>query len=79
VLALRVRWLGGQVVTLHNFGAEPVDAQVSIRDETDGGEVREVLADAAYPEPDEPGKPIPVNRYGYRWLRLVHQAETAPW
>ena len=74
-----MRWQGGQVLTLHNFGADPAQARLSIADETNGGEPREVLADSDYPAPAVLGKPLPINGYGYRWLRLVHQAETATW
>ena len=79
VLALRMQWQGGQVLTVHNFGADPAQARLAIADDTDRGQPREVLADSDYPAPAVPGAPLSINGYGYRWLRLVHQAETATW
>lgn len=72
LLALQMTWQGGQVVTVHNVGPDPVEAQLSTGDD----DVREILADSEYPPPR---KPLALNGYGFRWLRLVHQAETAPW
>jgi maltose alpha-D-glucosyltransferase / alpha-amylase len=68
VLAHRCDWLGVSVVALHNFGPDRVEVSVDLGDDVKGSPA-EVLADQAY-EPAEPGRPLALDRYGYRWLRL---------
>jgi trehalose synthase len=68
VLAHRCDWLGRGVLVLHNFGPEAVT--VELRDGGEGdGRMIELFADRAY-DPAEPGKPIALEGFGYRWLRL---------
>jgi maltose alpha-D-glucosyltransferase/alpha-amylase len=70
VLAHRCDWLGRGVLALHNLGPERVEVRVELGgDDAAGGRLAEVLADQRY-EPAEPGRPLALDRFGYRWLRL---------
>jgi maltose alpha-D-glucosyltransferase/alpha-amylase len=69
VLAHRCDWLGRGVLVLHNFRPEAVAVDVELGDDAGGhGPMVELLADQAY-EPAEPGKPIALDGFAYRWLR----------
>jgi maltose alpha-D-glucosyltransferase/alpha-amylase len=70
VLAHRCDWLGRGVLALHNLGPEPVEVRVELgEDDAAGGRLVEVLADQRY-QRAEPGRPLALDRFGYRWLRL---------
>jgi maltose alpha-D-glucosyltransferase / alpha-amylase len=69
VLAHRCDWLGRGVLALHNLGPERVEARVELGEDTAGGRLVEVLADQDY-GPAEPGGPLALEGFGYRWLRL---------
>jgi len=70
VLAHRCDWRGRGVLVLHNFGQEPVQVGVELGGDADvEGRMAEILADQGY-EPAEPGRPMALSGYGYRWLRL---------
>ncbi|HEX9063786.1 MAG TPA: alpha-amylase family protein [Streptosporangiaceae bacterium] len=70
VLAIDYRWRDGHLVTLHNLSADP--AVIRLPDELAGdgrgSEVRQLLIDDRS-APGE-GRDIPVDGYGFRWLRL---------
>jgi glycosidase len=70
VLAIENRWRGGHLVALHNLSAEPALIRLPADGTGDGqsGEVRQVLGG----DPSAPvtGQDIPVDGYGFRWLRL---------
>jgi maltose alpha-D-glucosyltransferase / alpha-amylase len=70
VLAHRCDWLGRGILVVHNLGRERVQVSVELGD-GDGveGRMAEVIADQAY-EPATPGRPLALEGYGYRWLRL---------
>jgi len=68
VLAHRADWAGGSVAVLHNLAGTGCQVKIDL------GAVRveELLADRhERPLPDQ-GSPIPLEPYGWRWLRL-HQ------
>jgi trehalose synthase len=67
VLAHRCDWLGRGVLVLHNLGPEPVAVELGDGAGGDGPMV-EFLADRSY-ESAEPGRPIALEGFGYRWLR----------
>jgi maltose alpha-D-glucosyltransferase / alpha-amylase len=70
VLAHRSDWLGRGVLVLHNFGPERVRVGVELGDGAGfEGPMAEIIADQAY-EPAEPGRPMDLDGFGYRWLRL---------
>jgi maltose alpha-D-glucosyltransferase / alpha-amylase len=70
VLAHRCDWLGRGILVLHNFGPERVRVGVELGDGAGGQDrLAEIIADQAY-EPAEPGRPMDLDGFGYRWLRL---------
>jgi len=70
VLAHRCDWLGKGILVVHNFGGERVEVSVELGDSAGvEGRMDEIIADQAY-EPAEPGRPLALEGYGYRWLRL---------
>jgi maltose alpha-D-glucosyltransferase / alpha-amylase len=69
VLAHRCDWLGRAVLALHNLGPERVEVRVELGEDTPAGRLAEVLADQHY-EPAEDGRPLALDGFGYRWLRL---------
>jgi maltose alpha-D-glucosyltransferase/alpha-amylase len=68
VLAHRCDWLGRGILVVHNLGRERVQVSVELGDDVQG-RMAEVIADQAY-EPVKPGRPMALEGYGYRWLRL---------
>jgi maltose alpha-D-glucosyltransferase/alpha-amylase len=68
VLAHRCDWLGKGILVVHNLGRERVQVSVELGDDVQG-RMAEVIADQAY-EPVKPGRPMALEGYGYRWLRL---------
>jgi maltose alpha-D-glucosyltransferase/alpha-amylase len=70
VLAHRCDWLGKGILVVHNLGRERVQVSVELGDGAGvEGRMAEVIADQAY-EPAKPGRPLALEGYGYRWLRL---------
>jgi maltose alpha-D-glucosyltransferase/alpha-amylase len=69
VLALRCDWLGQGVLVLHNLGPEAVRVAVQLDDAKPGRLLAEVLANRR-DDPVEAGRPLALDGYGYRWLRL---------
>ena len=56
-------------LALHNLGPERVEVRVELGEDTPAGRLAEVLADQHY-EPAEDGRPLALDGFGYRWLRL---------
>jgi glycosidase len=69
VLAHRCDWRGQGILVLHNFAPDPVTAGIELDDDMAGQPLAEVLADRRY-DPVEPGQPLALSGFGYRWLRL---------
>jgi maltose alpha-D-glucosyltransferase / alpha-amylase len=75
VLAIENTWRDGLLVTLHNLSGESAAIRLpaDVSDDREAGDVRQVLGDGG-PAPAL-GQDIPVEGYGFRWLRLA--GETA--
>jgi len=69
VLAHRCDWRGQGVLVLHNLGPEAVRVAVELDDAKPGRPLAEVLANRRH-DPVEAGRPLALDGYGYRWLRL---------
>jgi maltose alpha-D-glucosyltransferase / alpha-amylase len=67
-LAHRADWAGGSVVVLHNLAGTSCQVKVDLG----GARVEELLADRHERPLPSQGSPIPLEPYGWRWLRL-HQ------
>ena len=59
----------GAILLLHNLSDTPTTVTIPRREGTDR-RPWEVFADAAYPRPTKTLRGLPINGYGYRWLRL---------
>jgi hypothetical protein len=69
VLAHRCDWRGQGVLVLHNLGPEAVRVAVELDDAKPGRPLAEILANR-HDDPAEAGRPLALDGYGYRWLRL---------
>jgi maltose alpha-D-glucosyltransferase/alpha-amylase len=70
VLAHRADWDGGSVAVLHNLAGS--GCQVTL--DLDAAGLEELLADRREPPLPDRRDPIPLEPYGWRWLRLHHGA-----
>jgi trehalose synthase len=67
VLAHQMRWDEGCVLLLHNFAADPVEVRVPVEGET----LLDLLSGVRHPLPEPGTAAIPLEGYGYRWLRVL--------
>ncbi|WP_210506283.1 alpha-amylase family protein [Naasia sp. SYSU D00057] len=67
VLAHAMRWDEGCVVLVHNFGAAPVDVALTL----EGSSLLDLLTGTRLPLPESGPAHIPLEGYGFRWLRLL--------
>lgn len=77
VFAHRSTWEGGTVVTVHNLSGDAVTVEVQVEDHQVG--LADVLEDGGtLIETDEQGRlRLPLDGYGYRWLRVRTPGEAA--
>jgi glycosidase len=70
VLAIENTWRDGRLVTLHNVSGEPAVARLpaGLGDAGQPEDVRQVLGDAG---PVSADRDIPLEGYGFRWLRFA--------
>jgi glycosidase len=76
VFAHRFDWDGSTVVAVHNLGTERLVARVDL----DGCEdcvVADDLLEGHRQDLDGTGLDVSLDRYGYRWLRLVREGQRA--
>ena len=67
VLAHAMRWDEGRVVLLHNFAPAPVDVRLPL----EGSELLDLLTGIRHPLPERGLAEIPLEGYGFRWLRVL--------
>jgi len=79
VLAHRCDWDGATVIALHNFAPEPCRVRIRLDAEEDGDAdavALQDLLDGGYHEIDDPSEvTLELDRYGYRWLRLLRRGQ----
>lgn len=61
-------WRDNTVLALHNLSPEPCEVAVDLGSRPK--ELMDIFADSDYPPLDGEQKRIPLEGYGYRWLRL---------
>jgi hypothetical protein len=66
VLAHGAEWAGGRVVALHNLAG----TGCRVKADLPAGAVEQLVADRREAPLPAPGAPIPLEPYGWRWLRL---------
>jgi len=70
VLAHRCSWTGGTIVALHNLGAEPLTVPLSLGDQEPGTRLVDLLQQGTTSLSQGGDLELPLEGYGYRWLRL---------
>jgi trehalose synthase len=75
VLAHRCTWDDGSMVALHNFGPEPRTVPITLPDCDDSCEVVDLLEDGRTPLDGRGAAELPLDAYGYRWLRVTRPGD----
>lgn len=75
VLAHRCSWDEAQLVALHNLGPEPLTVPIHLSGYDEGAVLADLLSDGESPVPVNGRVELPVEGYGFRWLRVVRQGD----
>jgi trehalose synthase len=75
VLAHRCTWDAASLVALHNLGPEPLTVPVELAGELDGALLTDLLCDGDTPLDAKGRAELPLEGYGFRWLRLVREGD----
>jgi trehalose synthase len=80
VLAHRCDWEGRSVVAAHNFGDQPCLVRVNLGDVPDHGRLDDLMDErGAIGEINDGSLELKMDRYGFRWFRIMAPAQhTAP-
>jgi trehalose synthase len=80
VLAHRCDWEGRSVVAAHNFGDQPCLVRVNLGDVPDDGRLDDLMDErGAIGEINDGSLELKMDRYGFRWFRIMAPAQhTAP-
>ncbi|WP_222844402.1 alpha-amylase family protein [Saccharomonospora sp. CUA-673] len=70
VLVHRTAWEDRSVVLMHNLGPEPVIVPLALESEEPGTYLVDLLSEHSCQLDGERGAEIPLDGYGYRWLRI---------
>ena len=71
VLAHRCTWDDGSIVLLHNLAADAVTVPLALSNWIEGTRLSDLLGPATL-EPDARGRlEVPLDGYGYRWIRVI--------
>lgn len=73
VLALHYCWREGQVVTVHNLSSETCTVMLHLPKQDTQLRWVDVLSDQPYEPLELPNDQVPLEGYGYRWLRVGHE------
>jgi len=71
VLAHRCTWDDGSLVALHNLAAEPCVVPLVLDDVGPSTELVDLLAEGRVRCDDDGTVRVPLDGYGYRWLRVI--------
>jgi trehalose synthase len=79
VFAHRCDWDGGVVVAVHNLGSDPCRVHVDLAAEDEGSRLDDLLDERpAFETLDGKAVELTLERYGYRWFRLIPPERIAP-
>jgi glycosidase len=79
VFAHRCDWDGGVVVAVHNLGSDPCRVHVDLAAENEGSRLDDLLDERpAFETLDGKAVELTLERYGYRWFRLIPPERIAP-
>jgi trehalose synthase len=74
VLAHRCDWDGVTVVAVHNFSREPCEVRLRLDDLDDAVALHDLLG-SGREELDGSGVTVPLDGYGYRWMRVQRRGQ----
>ena len=75
VLAHRCTWDEASLVALHNLGPEPLTVPVALAGEDEGTLLADLLCDGDAPLDAKGRADLPLEGYGFRWLRVVREGD----
>ena len=75
VLAHRCSWRESSIVVMHNFAAEPCVVPLELKIDNGATTLSDLLGPDAYRLDDAGRVEVPLDGYGYRWLRVVGSNE----
>jgi trehalose synthase len=75
VLAHRCTWDEAQLIALHNLGPDPLTVPMHFPDYDEGTTLADLLCDGETALPANGRIELPIEGYGFRWLRIVHQGD----
>jgi len=76
VFAHSITWEGRRFVGLHNFAADPVDVPLAIGAVHEGSRLVDLMSGESIEVTGSGAAALTLDGYGYRWLRLVTDADT---
>jgi trehalose synthase len=76
VLAHTLTLDGSQVVALHNFASAAAVVPLTLQVPDSGGVLNDLLTGESLPLPDSGRIELPLDAYGFRWLRVVALEDT---
>ncbi|MCW2614775.1 MAG: treS [Frankiales bacterium] len=75
VLAHTVTWDDACLVSVHGLSSEPVTVSLSLPDLEPGTRLVDLLCDGAHDVADDGSATVPLEAYGFRWLRVVRPGD----
>ena len=75
VMAHTVVWEEACLVALHNLAGEPVTVPLRMTDLEPGTRLVDLLCDAQHAVDDKGRADVPLEAYGFRWLRVVRPGD----
>ncbi len=75
VLAHQLSWEGKTMVLLHNLGSEPAVVEFVLEDQEPGTVLMDLLSEESCKLGADRDARMPLDGYGYRWLRLVREGD----
>ncbi len=76
VLAHTLSWDSGRIVALHNFSAEPGEIELRLPDITGPAHLADLLTGEQISLSGDDKASVPLEGYGYRWLRVIAEPDT---
>ncbi|WP_338016588.1 alpha-amylase family protein [Nesterenkonia muleiensis] len=71
VLVHQMGWRGKSMVMLHNLGPEPAVVSFVLQNQEPGAELMDLLSEQSCELDRDRGARMPLDGYGYRWLRIL--------
>jgi hypothetical protein len=75
VIGHRCTWGDGSMIALHNLGPEPQTVPITLPDCDDTCELVDLLEDGRTSLDGKGAADLPLDGYGYRWLRVTRPGD----